>query len=96
MKRLLIKFILLKESLKERKEIKTILGKVLKEYSKYKPKCKVEMVDDKRRYILCIYANNSEYQIKFDLNTSYEEQIYLLPKIIKYLVSQTKELVWGI
>ena len=51
------------------------------------------MVDDKRRYILCIYANNLEYQIKFDLNTSYEEQIYLLPKIIKYLVSQTKELV---
>ena len=92
MKRLLIKFILLREKEKN----KTILGRVLKEYSKYKPKYKVEMVDDKRRYILCIYANNLEYQIKFDLNTSYEEQICLLPKIIKYLVSQTKELVWEI
>lgn len=96
MKKLLIKFILLRENLKKRKEIKTISSRVLKEYSKYKPKYKVEMIDDKRRYILCIYANNLEYQIKFDLNTSYEEQIYLLPKIIKYLVSQTKELVWEI
>lgn len=96
MKKLLIKFILLRESLKERKETKTILGRVLKEYSKYRPKYKIEKVDDKRRYILCIHANNLEYQIKFDLNTNYEEQITLLPKIIKYLVSQTKELVWEI